>query len=101
MASSPGVGNAISGYLSTGKTSGLYTFGLTGLGAARLNPIQQFVGSYTYKIAPVDGGLNINLSNYTSVKSGSYHLLPSHDRATYASMGTTHQTYQVFVPCKK
>lgn len=99
MASSPGVTNAVNSYLSTGQTSGLYTFGLSGVAAAGANPTQQFVGSYTWSIASGNGGLNVTLSNYTSVWSGSYHLLPSHSRSAFAPTGTTHQTYQVFVPC--
>ncbi len=101
MASSPGVTQAVSNYLSTGKPTGLYTFGLSGLVNAGANPIQQFVGSYTYTVTPANGGLNVTLSNYTSVKSGSYHVLPSHQRSSFKPLGTTHQTYQVFVPCHK
>lgn len=104
MASSPGVTAAVNGYLNTGKTSGLYTFGLSQVLAAGLNPIQQFVGSYTYNIQPVEGGLLITLSNYTSVWSGSYHQLPSHQRASSSPLsnpfGTTHQTYQVLASCQ-
>ena len=98
MASSPGITQAINAY-NNGQTTGLYTFGLSGLWAAGANPIQQFVGSYTYTVSPTTGGLNITLSNYTSVWSGSYHQLPSHQRSTFRPMGTTHQTYQLFVPC--
>jgi hypothetical protein len=48
------------------------------------------------------GGVpNVTSSNHTSVHSGSYHLLPSHKRSTFRAMGTTHQTYQVYVPCHK
>jgi len=57
------------------------------------------VGSYTYTVTPTYGGLYLTLSNYTSVWSGSYHQLPNHERSSFGPMGTTHQTYQVFVPC--
>jgi hypothetical protein len=99
MASSPGITQAINDY-NNGKPTGTYIFGLSGLWAAGANPIQQFVGSYSYSVSPATGGLNATLSNYTSVWSGSYHLLPSHQRSTFGPMGTTHQTYQVFVPCR-
>ena len=99
MASSPGIKQAIKDY-GNGKNSGIYNFGLSGLWAAGTNPIQQFVGSYQYTTVPANGGLNIFLGNYTSVKSGSYHLLPSHKRSTFSPMGTTHQNYWVFVPCQ-
>jgi hypothetical protein len=98
MSSSPGIAQAVNAY-SNGNPVGTYVFGLGGLWAAGANPIQQFVGSYAYSVSPTTGGLNITLSNYTSVHSGSYHPLPSHQRSTFGPMGTTHQTYQVFVPC--
>lgn len=98
MASSPGITQAINTY-NSGLATGHYDFGLKGLWDAGTNPIQQFVGSYDYTISPTAGGLNITLSNYTSVWSGTYHLLPSHKRSTFRPMGTTHQTYEVFVPC--
>ncbi len=44
MASSPGVANAVNQYTSGGPSTGLYTFGLSGLWNAGFNPIQQFVG---------------------------------------------------------
>ena len=98
MASSPGITQAINAY-NNRKPTGLYTFGLSGLWNAGANPIQQFVGSYRYSVVPTNGGLDVTLSNYTSVRSGSYHLLPSHQRSSFGPMGTTHQTYEVFVPC--
>lgn len=61
--------------------------------------MQQFVGSYDYSITPGKGGLNLTLSNDTSVHSGSYDQIESHERSSFGPMGTTHQTYQVFVPC--
>jgi hypothetical protein len=99
MASSPGVTQAVNDYLSKGKPSGGYYFGLMGLVSAGINPIRQFVGSYTYNVTPTTGGLNVTLSNYTSFKSGTYHLGPSWDRSSFGPGGTTRQTYQVFVPC--
>jgi hypothetical protein len=60
MASSPGVTSAVNSYLSTGQSSGLYTLGASAFIAAGINPIQQFVGSYTYTITPGNGGLNVS-----------------------------------------
>ncbi len=99
MASSPGVTQAVDQYLSSGKPTGLYTFGLGGAWNAGLNPVQQYVGSYRWSVAPTNGGLLVTLSNTTSVRSGSYHLLPNHSRPEFGPLGNTHQTYQVFVPC--
>lgn len=100
MASSPGVAEAVGGYFNYGQATGLYTFGLRGFLNAGTNPIQQFVGSYRYAVSPVEGGANVTLENSTSVRSGSYHLLQSHQRSSLPPMGTTHQTYNVFVPCQ-
>jgi hypothetical protein len=99
MASSPGVAAAVNSYLSAGKSSDLYDFGASQVLAAGINPIQQFVGSYTYNIQSVQGGLFLTLTNYTSVWSGSYHQLRSHQRSSFRPFGTTKQTYQVTVPC--
>src|SRR5437879_10649619 len=79
--------------LSSGRTSGSYNFLPTGPIVAGWNPMQQFVGSYDYTITPGNGGLNLTLSNYTSVNSGSYHQMDSHERSSLRSMGTVHQTY--------
>jgi RHS repeat-associated protein len=45
MSTSPGVSTAVNKYLTIGQTSGLYTFGLSGLWDAGADPVQQFVGS--------------------------------------------------------
>jgi RHS repeat-associated protein len=99
MSSSPGVTTAVNQYLGGGGPTGLYTFGLSGLWNAGFNPIQQYVGSYTWSVAPTNGGLMVSLSNTTSVWSGSYHLLGNHSRSSFGPFGNTHQTYRVFVPC--
>ena len=46
MAQSPGVQDAINGYNIFGKTSGNYSFGLSGAFAAGNNIVAQFVGGY-------------------------------------------------------
>ncbi len=99
MASSSGVTRAVKSYLSIGKTSGNYNFRPAGPFVAGWNPMQQFVGSFHYSISPGEGGLNLTLSNDTSVHSGSYDRFESHERSSFRPMGTTHQIYQVFVPC--
>lgn len=99
MSSSPGVAQAVSRYLTAGQPTGAYSFGLHGLVSAGLNPLRQFVGSYSYSVTSAPGGLMVILSNKTSFKSASYHLLPSHQRSSFPPMGTTGQTYEVFVPC--
>jgi hypothetical protein len=101
MASSPGVTNAVNSYLSTGQTSGLYTFGLSGLYNAGLNPTQQFVGSFRWSITPGNGGLNLSLTNTTSFRSLTYDTGPQWQRGSLPTpMGNTHQTYNIFIPCK-
>lgn len=101
MASSPGVTNAVNSYLNSGQTSGLYTFGLSGLANAGLNPTQQFVGSFRWSITPGNGGLNLSLTNTTSFQSLTYDRGPQWQRGSWPTpMGNTHQTYNIFVPCK-
>lgn len=58
--------------------------------------------AYTYSIAPAKGGLNVTLTNYTSVVwSGSYHRLGSHQRSTFGPTGTTRRSHTVRVRCHK
>ena len=99
MALSDGVQTALNDYAVTGRTSGLYTFDAPNVARTGLNSMGQFVGSFTWTITPANGGINLSLSNYTSVWSGSYHKLPNHSRASFAPLGTTHQTYNIFVSC--
>jgi hypothetical protein len=101
MASSPGVTNAVNTYLTTGQPNGLYSFGLSGLANAGLNPTQQFVGSFRWSITPGNGGLNLSLTNTTSFKSLTYDRGPQWQRGSWPTpMGNTHQTYNIFIPCK-
>jgi RHS repeat-associated protein len=97
MAQSPGVQDAINGYNIFGKTSGNYNFGVSGAFAAGNNIVAQFVGGYSYSISPTSGGINLSLSNYTSFRSLAADIGPSWARPY--PMGTTHQTYNLFVPC--
>jgi hypothetical protein len=97
MAQSPGVQDAINGYNIFGKTSGNYNFGVSGAFAAGNNIVAQFVGGYSYSISAASGGINLSLSNYTSFRSLAADIGPSWARP--APMGTTHQTYNLFIPC--
>ena len=97
MAQSPGVQDAINAYNIYGTTSGVYNFGLSGAFAAGNNIVAQFVGGYSYTITPTSGGINLSLSNYTSFRSLAADIGPSWSRPY--PMGTTHQTYNIFVPC--
>jgi RHS repeat-associated protein len=97
MAQSPGVQDAINGYNIYGKTSGNYNFGVSGAFAAGNNIVAQFVGGYSYSISPASGGINLSLSNYTSFRSLAADIGPSWARPY--PMGTTHQTYNIFIPC--
>jgi RHS repeat-associated protein len=97
MAQSPGVQDAINGYNLFGKTSGGYNFGVSGAFAAGNNIVAQFVGGYSYSISSASGGINLSLSNYTSFRSLAADIGPSWARP--APMGTTHQTYNIFIPC--
>jgi hypothetical protein len=69
MASSAGVASILNDYYMLGQTTNLYTFGAQGYASAGLNPVAQFVGSFTSTITPANGGINLTLSNYTSVHS--------------------------------
>jgi|GEM_PF-2349007 len=97
MATSAGVTNALNDYYMTGRTGALYTFGGQGYVSARFNSMAQFVGSFTYNITQATGGINISLSNYTSVASLTNRHFGSHSGGM---MGTTHQSYSIYVPCK-
>jgi hypothetical protein len=69
MAQSGGVQAVLNDYAMLCSTSGLYTFGLTGLVEARANPVAQFVGSFRWSITPSNGGINLSLTNTTSFRS--------------------------------
>jgi hypothetical protein len=100
MAQSAGVQDVLDNYYMTGRTSGGYTFGASGLIAAGNNLVAQFVGSFSYNITPGNGGINLSLSNYTSVHSLTNGLFNSHPRSSFSPLGPIHQTYNMFIPCK-
>jgi RHS repeat-associated protein len=100
MAQSAGVQSVLSTYSQTGQTSGLYTFGLSGLVSAGGNPVAQFVGSFRWSITPVNGGINLSLTNTTSFKSLTYDSGPQWQRGSFPTpMGNTHQTYNITAGC--
>ena len=101
LRNSPGIIKAINDYYKTGKTHDLYTFGLKGAYDAGLNPIEQFVGSYTYNIEVVGNSLEIYISNATSVSSADYHITPSSWNWNYGPMGNKYQIYHITVPLRK
>ena len=100
MAQSAGVQDALNQYYMIGRTSNLYTFGGLGYVAAGANPVAQFVGSFRWSIRPSNGGINLSLANTTSFRSLTYDRGPQWQRGTFPPMGNTHQTYNIFVPCK-
>lgn len=100
MASTDGVNTALNDYYMTGRTSGLYTFGAAEVIRTGFNSMGQMVGSFNWNITPAQGGISLQLTNYTSLWSLAYHHLPSHSRSSFDPLGTTQQTYTMFVPCK-
>jgi RHS repeat-associated protein len=100
LASSSGVTTAVENYLLSGQRSGLFTFGLTGLLGAGINPIRQYVGSFRYTITPTANGFTVNATNTTGVWSASYHELPDHQRSSFGPLGNMRQTYVVGVKCE-
>jgi RHS repeat-associated protein len=101
LAQSAGVQEVLGAYLFTGQTSGLYTFGASGAYVAGGNPVAQFVGSFRYTITPGVGGIILSITNTTSVKSLTYDRGPQYQRGSFPTPGgNTHQTYNIFAPCK-
>jgi RHS repeat-associated protein len=101
MAQSAGVQDVLNSYTMLGQTSGLYTFGVTGLYEAGVNPAAQFVGSFRWSIAPTNGGINLTLTNTTSFRSLTYDVGPQWQRGSFPTpMGNIHQTFNIFIPCK-
>ncbi len=79
MRNSPGVNTARDRFYKLNKSHYDYTFGLSGLKNAGLNPIEQFVGSYSVDIsANLEGGfLQFTITNLTSLRSADYHITPT------------------------
>jgi RHS repeat-associated protein len=103
MAQSAGVQQVLNDYYMLGQTSGLYVFGAQGLAAAGVNPVAQFVGSFTWTITPTGGGILLSLSNTTSFTSLTYDKGPQWERRPKrlpTPMGNTRQTYDIVAPCK-
>ena len=63
-------------------------FGLVGLAKARTNSTQQFVGSYSVDIRPVQNGMvRFTVTNTTSFKSLAYGVAPDWQRRSYPTPG--------------
>jgi hypothetical protein len=80
-------------YYRNGTTEDSPGFGLKGLFQAGLDPIEQFVGSYHYKIDVVGGNLQYTITNQTTFGSAAYHLWPYTWNWVNGPMGTMNQTY--------
>jgi hypothetical protein len=93
LRSSAGVTKALNNYYATGKIEDDYSFGLTGLYDAGFNPVQQFVGSYHYKITEIEGQLQFTITNRTSFASAAYHLWPYKWNWERGPMSNFDQTY--------
>ena len=102
MLSSPGINKAREDFYNKNITSGLYEFGLKGLWKAGINPIQQFVGSYTYTITVnKEGGyLQYTIFNTTSFSSFDYHLTPPSWNWRNGPMSNFYQTFIIKEPLR-
>jgi RHS repeat-associated protein len=84
----------------SGRTvTGGHKFGLQGVQDSGLNPTLQFIGEYDWTISPnAYGTLTYTITDYKSMHSLSYHLLPSWSRDPFGQgwslpFGNTEQTY--------
>ena len=101
LRSSPGVNTARDRFYKLNKSHYDYTFGLSGLKNAGLNPIEQFVGSYSVDITVQGDVLQYTISNTTSFSSFDYHITPSSWNWSSGPMGNFDQTYIFTEPLKK
>ena len=103
MRNSPGIVQARNDFYSKNKTSGNYAFGLKGLWQAGGNPIEQFVGSFSYSISVnQEGGfLQYTLTNTTSFSSFDYHITPASWNWNSGPMGNFYQTFIFTEPLRK
>ncbi len=76
------------------KRLGGGNFGLTRLAKAGIDPIEQFVGSYSIDIHVIPGNmLQYTLTNVTSIQSFLYGIAPEWERSSFRLNGNTQQTY--------
>ena len=102
LKNSPGIDFARANYYYNNIPSGDYSFGLTGLLSAGIDPIEQFVGSYHYEITSIGDQLQYTLSNRTSLTSAAYHLtFESWNPGFMMSMGNQYQVYIFTEPLAK
>jgi len=76
-------------------------FGLEGLIRAFVDPIEQYVGSYSIDISVVGKELQFTLKNNTSFKSFFYGIGSDWERSEYKRCGNMRQTYIFYEPLKK
>jgi len=88
-----GIIKAREDYYNMGITYHHVDFGLKGLFQAGLDPIEQFVGSYDYKIDVVGNNLQYTITNSTTFGSAAYHIWPYKWNWINGPMGTMNQTY--------
>jgi len=100
LKNSEGIIKAINDYNKIGRKEGYYSFGINGLIDAGLNPVEQFVGGYNYKIDVLNNNLQFTVTNTTSFSSFLYHLWPNSWNWSYGPMGNFNQTYIFTVPIK-
>ncbi|HMH34455.1 MAG TPA: hypothetical protein VK543_15565 [Puia sp.] len=93
MRNSPGVDKAREKFYKLGLTSGHYDCGLSGIGKAGFNPIQQFVGSFDWNIVVKGNTLEYSLTNTTGLWSAAFHLTPHSWDDAKGPMGNFTQTY--------
>ena len=96
-----GIDEARSDYYSAGKLEGDKSFGLSGLAQAGIDPIEQFTGSYHYKIDVVDDNLRFTITNTTSFASLAYHMWPYSWNWTGGPMGNQSQVFIFTEPTRK
>jgi hypothetical protein len=86
---------------------GIMQFGVNAVISAGVNPIQQFVGSFNYTIAPgANGDLNVTITNTTSYSSLMRFVgdlgIPVPDswsRGDFPVMGNINQVFKLSIAC--
>jgi hypothetical protein len=101
LRSSTGVNYLRNQYYKNGRTHYDYTFGGQGVKDAGLDPVLQFIGSYSVDIATVGDNLQFTITNKTSIWSAFYHLTPQSWNTTNGPMSNSWQFYIFTEPIRK
>jgi RHS repeat-associated protein len=101
LRNSPGVDYLRRQYYQNGLTHYDYTFGTQGVKDAGLDPILQFIGSYSVDVTAVGNNLQFTISNQTSIWSAFYHLTPQSWNTTSGPMSNSWQFYIFTEPLRK